>query len=242
MTLRKKTSAWLWILVLSFALILPGCITASFETKIGPDGSGERIQDLAIDETFVGALESSANLQGKGGIEGELKKNMPKGAKYKKYTKEGKVHYQIIFNFDDIDELNKINKTLNKDSDTPKSIEAKLVKRDALVFATYKYTDEFPESKTKMKPEEEQIAKAFSVSYKLTLPGKITKANTDEIESGEATWHISPIKGGKIEATSRYVRWWLIIVLAVVFSFIIIISGVLIFVGLRKKKSAAPEV
>jgi len=240
MTLKKRSFALLIVMILCLALILPGCITASYETKINPDGSGERIQDLAIDESFVGALESSAALQGKGSIEDELKKNMPKDAKYKKFTKDGKVHYQVTFDFKDMNELNRIDKKLNKDSDTPKSVEAKLSKNDFLIVATYKYTDKFPESKTKMKPEEEQLAKAFSVSYKLSLPGKITKANTDEIENNTATWHISPVKGGKIEATSRYIRWWLIIAVAVTFLLIIIISVVLIFLGLRKKKPTPP--
>jgi hypothetical protein len=241
MSLKRKSFLLLLVLILSLALILPGCITASFETKINPDGSGERIQDLAVDEAFIGALESSATLRGKGSIEDELKKNMPKDAKYKKFTKDGKIHYQIIFDFKDVDELNRINKKLNKDSDTPKSVEAKLSKTDFLVIATYKYTDEFPKSKSKMKSENEQLARAFSVSYKLTLPGKITKANTDEVENNTATWHISPVEGGKIKATSRYIKWPLIIVIAVALLLIVIILGILIFFSLRKKKPATPE-
>lgn len=243
MNLKKKSWLLFSIFLLCLALILPGCITATYETKVNSDGSGQRIQDLAIDESFAGLLDSSAELKGKGGLEAELKKNMPKDAKYKKFTKEGKVHHQVTFDFKDVDELNKINKQLNTNSDVPKTVEAKLEKAEYLVFATYKFRDEFPAtSKGEMKPEEEQLAKAMSVTYKLTLPGKITKAEkAEDIKDDTATWHVSPTQGGKVEATSRYVRWWLIIVLLFALIFIVIVSAILIFLGVRKKKYAGSQ-
>ncbi len=243
MSLKRKSKLLSSILILIAILILPGCITATYETKINSDGSGQRIQDLAIDESFAGILESSETLQGKKGLEEELKKNMPKDAKYRKFTRDGKVHHQITFDFKDIDELNTINKNLNKSSDVPTAAGARLSKTEFIVFANYKFTDELPaQPKSEMKPEEEKVAKAISVTYKLTLPGKISKAGgTGEVENNTATWHISPTQGGKIEATSRYVRWWLVIVLLVVTLLIIMISGILIFLGLRRKKPPLPE-
>lgn len=243
MSWKKKSFLMLSSLVLILTLLLPGCITVTYETKINSDGSGQSIQDRAIDESFASMLESSEALQGNKGIEDALKKNMPKDAKYKKFTKDGKVHHQITFDFQDVDELNKTNKKLKKISNVPIAVEAKLEKADFVVFANYKYTNEFSSgSKGDMKPEEEQVAKASSITYKLTLPGTITKAeNTDEVDGSTATWHINPTQGRKIEATSRYIRWWLIIVLLVAILLIIIISGILIFLGLRKKKPAPSE-
>jgi len=243
MNLKKKPLFLLSAVIIILMLLLPGCITATYETKLNSDGSGERIQDLAIDESFAGMLDSSGAVQGKKSLEEELKASMPKDAKYKKFTKEGKVHHQIIFKFKNIDELNKANKKLNEDSDVPQAKGAKLEKADYLIFATYKFTDEFPGgSKSNLNAEEEQIAKAISINYKLTLPGKITKAKqTDDIEDDTATWQINPIEGGKIEATSRYIRWWLIILLIVLIVIILIVGLILLFMGLKKKKRDAPK-
>lgn len=240
----KNKSFWLLLIfTLCMALVLPGCITATFETKINSDGSGQRIQDIAIDESFAGLLESADASKGKKGLEEELKANMPKDAKYKKFTQDGKVHYQITFDFKDLDQLNKISTQLNKGSDIPKATDAKLAKTEYIIFANYKFSDEFPSGTTsKLKPEEEQIAKAISINYKLTLPGTITEAKkTDEIDSDTATWHITRAKGGKIEATSRYVRWWLVITLLAALLFMAIIAGILFFLGMRKKKPAPVE-
>jgi len=239
---KKKSFSLLVILAISLALILPGCISTTYEIKLNLDGSGENKQDLAIDESVAGLMESSEQLSGEKSLEERLKESMPKDGKYKKFTKEGKIHHQITFNFKDVDELNKINQKLKKISNVSTPVKAKLERVDFLVFASYTFTNKFPAaSKSDQSEEEEKMADATSITYKLTLPGKITKANTDEIEKDTVTWNINPTKGGKIEASSQYIRWWLVIVLIVVFLLVIGVTAIGFFIAYRKLKAPTSE-
>ncbi len=239
---KKKFFSFLLIPAILLTLILPGCISTTYEIQLNLDGSGENKQDLAIDESVAGLMKSSEQLSGEKSLEEKLKESMPKDGKYKKFTKEGKIHHQITFKFKDVDELNKINKKLKKISNVSTPVKAKLKKTDFLVFGSYTFTNKFPEaSKSDQSEEEEQMADATSITYKLTLPGKITKANTDEIEKNTGTWDIDPTKGGKIEASSQFIRWWLIIVLIVLFLLVIVAAAIGFFIAYRKLKRTASE-
>ena len=229
--------AFLCAVIFVSLIMLPGCITATYNVKIDPDGSGVSRQDLAIDESFAGFVDSSQALSGKKGLEEAINENMPKDGKYKKFTKGGKVHHQITFDFRDVEELNGINKDLKRTSNVPVPVGAKLEKIDLLVFTTYTFTNSFPKSSSgKGNEEEEQAAKASSITYKLTLPGKITDANTKQIKKNTATWQINADNGGKIEASSQFIRWWLVIVMTAVFFLIVAASIAGFFIVYRRFK------
>jgi hypothetical protein len=235
----KTRKALLCAAILLMLVSLPGCITATYETTINMDGSGKSKQDLAIDESFAGFVDSSQALSGKKGLDDAIKENMPKNGKYKKFTSEGKVHHQITFSFKDVEELNKVNKNLKKISSVPTPVHAKLERLDLLVFGTYTFTNRFPKSQgSGGNSKEEQAAKASSITYKLTLPGQIVDANTKEIKEDTATWQINADNGGKIEATSQFIRWWLVIVLTVFLLLIIAASIFGFFIAYRKFKTS----
>ncbi len=223
---QKRTTPLIVLAILTMlAILVPGCITATYEVKLDPDGSGRSRQDLAIDESLAALVESSTAVSGNKGLEHAIKENMSKEGKYRKFTKEGKVHHQITFNFGNVEELNKINKDLDKISNVPTPVEAQLQKLDLLVFITYTFTNSFPKRPDNAgNAQEEQSAKASSITYKLTLPGKITDANTKDIKENTATWKINADDGGKIEASSQYIRWWLVITMTAVFLLIIAAS------------------
>ncbi len=202
----KKEVATL-IAVSVFSLILSGCITFTFETKINSDGSGRRIQDIALESSFARMLESAAKRSGKPSLKEELKKNLPKEGKLRIYTKKGKVHYEVSFYFKDIDELNRINKKLSAVRDI--STNVKLTKKDSIFLALYDFQEKIPPLEATELEQLEMIG-ACSVVYKLNMPGKIIKANTNEIEGETAIWDINPFKGKEIRAKSRYIRWWAI--------------------------------
>ncbi|MDI6822275.1 MAG: hypothetical protein QMD66_05405 [Actinomycetota bacterium] len=201
----KKEATLIAVSVL--CLILSGCITFTFETKINPDGSGRRIQDIALESSFARMLESAAKKSGKTSLKEELKKNLPKEGKLRIYTKKGKVHYEVSFDFKDIDELNRINKKLSAVRDI--STNVKLTKKDSIFLALYDFQEKIPPLEATELEQLEMIG-AYSIVYKLNMPGKIIKANTNEIEGETAIWDINPFKGKEIRAKSRYIRWWAI--------------------------------
>ena len=237
--MKQIVKALLGTAIVISLLLVPGCITATYDVKIDPDGSGVSRQDLAIDESFAGFVDSSQALSGKKGLEEAINENMPKDGKYKKFLKGGKVHHQITFDFKDVEELNGINKDLKRTSNVPVPVGAKLEKIDLLVFTTYTFTNSFPKSPGgKGDEEEEQAAKASSITYRLTLPGRITDANTKQIKKNTATWQINADDGGKIEASSQFIRWWLVIVMTAFFFLIVAASLAGFFVAYRRFKEA----
>lgn len=231
---KRRLSLLLLVIFLTAPLILPGCITYSFETKISPDGSGKRTLEVAMDE---GLADTTGTRTEETDIEGELKEGAPKDAKYKTYTKEGKVHYQVSFPFKNVDELNKTNSEMGsgkKEGQAPKTNDIKLDRKDWLVYATYKFSERFPS--TKGAGQLKELTESFSVTYKLTLPGEITEATTDDIEKGTATWDFNLSDGKKIEASSRLVRWNRIIIIGgVILGLIIFLFLIVIFT--RKPRS-----
>ena len=240
---RKKTNVlFLAILIVALVLILPGCISTNYNVKINLDGSGQSKQDLAIDKSLAGLIESSQALAGKKGLEKELKNAIPNDGKYKKFTKDGKIHHQITFDFEDVEDLNATNRKLKEISNVPTPVKAKLERLDFLVFATYTFTNKFSaESENTKNAGAAQAAKAISITYKLTLPGQLTDANTDEIKENTAAWKINPTKGGKIEASSQYIRWWLVIVLIIIFLLIIVATLIAFFVAYRRFKAPTSQ-
>lgn len=240
---RKKTAILFFATLTAILMVvLPGCISTNYNVKINLDGSGRSKQDLAIDKSLAGLIESSQALAGKKGLEKELKNAIPNDGKYKKFTKGGKIHHQITFDFGDVEDLNATNRKLKEISNVPTPVKAKLERLDFLVFATYTFTNKFPaESENAKNLGEAQAAKAISITYKLTLPGQLTDANTDEIKGNTAAWKINPTKGGKIEASSQYIRWWLVIVLIVLFLLIIAATLIAFFIGYRRFRTITSE-
>ncbi len=241
----KKIYYLLFSILLIFALFLSGCVTFTVTTKINPNGSGKRIIDVAIDENLITLLEAQAKKEGQISLEEQLKKDLPQEANFKKYSQEGKVHYESSFNFSDIEELKKINEKMGEDkkSPQPKSSNIKLIQKNFLFFSNYTFLESFPSLK-KATPEEKRLAQVFSVVYNLTLPGKLTKANTSEVKEGTATWRINPIEGGKVEASSVYVRWWAIILIAVivlVILFALFGAVVSLFIIKRRRETQSSE-
>lgn len=225
-------------LLLACLIVLPGCVTFSIGTEINSDLSGKRVYDVAVDESFASLLEASKE---KGeDVETQMKKGAPEGSKYKTFKKGGKVHYEVSFPFSNLEDLkSKIAKMSgsSKEGQSPKSTVASLEKKDMLVFATYTFEENFPAApKTKESKQFEQFAKAFSVTCKVKMPGSITSASGGQIKGDTATWSFNLTDGKKIKVTSRYVRWWLIIVVIAV-SLGLLLAIVIGALFLRKPKA-----
>ncbi len=204
------------------------------------DGSGSRTIDIAIDKSFAQVMESTPSSEDSKNIEEEMKKNLPKGGKFRKYDKDDKTHYQMNFDFKNIKDLKAKNKKLSDSEEGLAFENIKFDKKDYLILATYSYSEEISQTDEQTStPESEELTKSFSLEYKLTLPGEITDAkNTDKIKDGTATWNLSFVEGGKISAKSQLIRWWLIIILAVAvfILFLIIIIAIILVIRSRKKK------
>ena len=54
------------------------------------------------------------------------------------------------------------------------------------------------------------------IRVQVSLPGQILSANANRIERGNARWDLALGKTYKMDVTSRYLRWWLIVLVAVV--------------------------
>lgn len=231
--MRKKLILGFVLLLISI-FMLSGCITYTLKTTINPNGSGSRIIDAAIDKTYVEQFGSN--------LEEGLKKGAPKEAKFKTYTKDNQQHYEIIFEFKNIDDLKDISKKMSGNEQGPNISDVKLKITDFFVIATYEFSENIPGSGEEVKKDAldlGQLSSAFSLNYELTLPGKITKANTEKIEGSTASWEIDSTKGKKIEATSTYVRWWAIIIVAIVLVGIIVVISIFILTSRRKKATSA---
>lgn len=232
----------LLIALLVGSVFLPGCLTLTLNTKINPNGSGERSIDVAIDESFAGILEESVKGTGTPSLEKQMTKGLPKDATFRQFRRGKKVHYETAFSFDSIDELNQINQKSAREEtgQTPRSNKIALDKKDWLFFVTYKFYENFPASQPETTSQAKQLIQPFTATYKLSLPGRISKANADKTKGNSATWYISPSKGTEVNARSYYVRWWAIII-AVVLLLLIIVGLVIIFLPkLMKKRSAEP--
>ncbi len=221
--IRSKLAAVVFLLIA--ILVLPGCIALAIDTEINPDGSGTRKMDVAIEETLDELLKTAAIQQGEPTFEEQMKKSAPKGSKFDTYTEEGKVHYAVSFKFENVRELRKLSEATSRGTQGLKTSGIRLTKKERILFATYDFSEKIPASTAKVSPEQEKLAKAISLTYKLALPGRIIKSNADEIEENSATWRISALKGGEVRASSRYIRWWVVGVVALLL-LLIVVAGV----------------
>lgn len=224
--MKKITSLGL-VLLLASLLILPGCISIAMDTKINPDGSGTRTVDIAIEKSVAQFMED------------QTKKSTPKGGKYRSYTKGDDKHYEISYKFKNIKELREMNEEMGTkgSSGTPQSKRIDLKKKDYLFLVDYTFVEEFPSSESSKQTS--QLDQAISIRYKVTLPGKITKAKkADEKTETSATWDLTSTKGGKIEVSSRYIRWWTIILAAVIAVGLIILIALIILLKRRAKRTS----
>lgn len=222
-------------------LFLPGCLTFTIDTRLNPDGSGQRSLDIAIDQSFADILETKARESEELSLEETLKKDLPKGTDFRKFSREGKVHYETTFLFENIDELNQINRDLTKNGSgqRPASEKITLDKKDWLFFVNYRYFEKFTASQTTSSTQK-QLVQPFTAVYKLSLPGKITKANAEKVKRNSATWYINPLKGGEIKASSFYIRWWTIIL--AVSLILVLMGGSIYFIRQRSIRSKKVEI
>ncbi len=222
---------------------LTGCIDYVIKTEVKENGSGSRSIDLAIDKSFAKVMETAPSGGESKNIEEEMKDALPEGGKFRKYEKGDKSHYQITFDFKDIDDLKKKNEKFAGSEDGLSFKNTKLVKRDYIVFATYKFSEEIESTQASSEansPQAEQLTQSFSLKYQLSLPGEITKTeNKGKIDKDTAAWELSFTEGGKISATSQIVRWYIIIALAVVLFIIFLIILILFFLFIRSRRKKA---
>jgi len=99
--------------------------------------------------------------------------------------------------------------------------------------------DEFSELGTVFDETMEELVKnMFSMSWTITLPGKIIETNADNIEENSATWYFdinSLNEGRHIMIRTRYVNWLVVgILIAVVLATIV---SVVVFLLVRKRRS-----
>lgn len=102
-----------------------------------------------------------------------------------------------------------------------------------------KTEDEFTEFETGFEGVIEEIVKSmFSMSWTITLPGKIIETNADTIEGNSATWYFdinSLEEGHHMMIRTRYINWLVVgILIAVVLAAIV---SVVVFLLVRKRNS-----
>lgn len=234
--IRGKLAAAVFLLIT--ILVLPGCVALAIDTEINPDGSGIRKMDVAIEETLDELLKTAAIQQGEPTFEEQMKKNAPKGSKFDTYAEEGKVHYAVSFKFENVEQLKKLSEATSKGTQGFKTSGIRLTKRDRILFAVYDFSEKIPASTAKVSPEQEKLAKAISLTYKLTLPGRIIKSNADKIEENSATWRISALKGGEVRASSRYIRWWVVGVVALLLLLIVVAAVFTVLKAISRRRAS----
>lgn len=102
-----------------------------------------------------------------------------------------------------------------------------------------KTEDEFTEFETGFEGMIEEVVKSmFSMSWTVTLPGKIIETNADTIEGNSATWYFdinSLEEGHHMMIHTRYVNWLIVGgLIAVVLTAIV---SVVVFLLVRKRRS-----
>jgi hypothetical protein len=237
----SKKAVWLLIAILTGSVFLPGCLTLTLGTKINSNGSGQRSIDVAIDKSFAGILEESVKGTGTSSLKKQMTEGLPKGATFRQFQRGNKIHYETVFSFDSIDELNQINRKLAQEEKGQALSSNKIVldRKDRLFFITYRFYENFPASRNETTSQVKQLVQPFTVTYRLWLPGKISKANGEKITENRATWYINAGKGTEVSARSYIIRWWAIIV-AGAFALTLIITAAAVILS-RSKKSIQPE-
>lgn len=219
-----------------------GCLTYTIETKLDPDGSGQRSIDIEVDQSFALILEENAKGDEALSLEKELKEGLPEGATFRRFSRGEKIHYETRFSFDSAEELNKINQSLSKKEkgQTPRSDLITLDRKDLFFVVNFQFHEKFAPSQKSADIQKNKLIPPFTAVYKLTMPGELVKTNAEKVKSNQATWYINPLKGGEIKATSYYVRWWAVILAAVVLLTVVIAIAATLWLRL-KKKTPQPE-
>jgi len=219
-------------------------------TQINPDYSGTRTIDIAVKTEY---LQKSEIIQGKdqslydkilGKLPEEEKKSFDEG----EYT-----HFTSTTEFEDINFLQHI--SIDNFSETPpKRFYAKLEKADYFFYSEYFFEDYID-----MKIDEillsssdtnsdykrlDDLLKADSdilnITYQIKFPVKITKHNADLIgDNNIAIWNIKYGEERNIYAEgkkTKFLTYFLIVILGITVLFIIFIIIVIIFNSRRDKR------
>lgn len=206
--MNKSTKLFLSLLValiLSNSFLL-GFIYPNIQTTINGDKSGSIVVDVGLSSQLVLVIESTI----KQVLWKEVRKNLPKEIRLQTYQEGDLVHYKTFANFNNIDspkfKMPKTKKTVSSG--------IHLKTEDKLFLITYKFSQKLdlkPAWKRylpkNLPPQVSQVLEATKITYRLTMPGEITKANTKDVVGSSAAWQIEVGKPTELQATSRIIRW-----------------------------------
>lgn len=235
MLLKSKTSPKLiGLLLLLLMFFTLGCFELNMQTKIFPDGSGRRILSVIVDKDVAKELNLSAE-----------KLDLPKGVYLKTKNKGSKTYYQTVIDFEDVATLNKLLARLSKNKGQLTSpSKVRVTKKDFWVVAYYTYEERFSEAKTSELAEPfkndnlnpKTLIKGLSLTYELSLPGKIDRAKSNAqaySSASTAIWNLPLTGSSVIKAQATFIRFWIIVALGIiafaVFLFIVAVVGSYIY-------------
>lgn len=220
--------------LLAALFFISGCFEIEMQTTINPNGSGRRVMSVIVDKEVAKQINLSS-----------AKSALPKGVQLRTKNKGSKTYIQAVMDFDSPSSLNKQLASLGKKKQqltNPSKIS--LIKKDYLVVVYYSYEERFtkPENSKLADPfqsgnvDPRMLIKGSSVTYKLTLPGKIDKTNSNAqtySSDNTAIWNLPLTGNSEIKAQARLVRFWLLFALGIiafaVFLFIVAIIGSYIY-------------
>jgi hypothetical protein len=260
--MKKLNFLKISIIITTFILVIPflaACDQTNIDifTEIKPDSSGIREIDISIkteylqkSETILGQSESLYDK-----ILEILQKTLNDypGAEIKTYEESEYTHFNVSFNFDDVNFLSHI--SIDNFSENPEGIYyySELKKNDYFFYTEYFFNDYIDMkiddtvlNSTGADSDYNRIAdlvKADSdilnITYQIKFPVKITEHNADIIGEGNtAIWNLGYgderniyIEGKK----TKFLTYFLIVVLGIISLFIIFIIIMMIFSSKRRK-------
>ncbi|RJQ55551.1 MAG: DUF3153 domain-containing protein [Actinobacteria bacterium] len=227
-------------LLLSCALLLPGCLNLNVKTTIDPDGSGTRAIEAALSRNATSLLRLSG-AQGTAELERELRESLPEDARIRRSTRNGRLTYEASFDFDSVRELSAVTRGASRRRGR-QAVEATLTRRDRWLFSTYTFSENIPPLMPSLSEQERSAVRTFDVSYRLTMPGGMVAFNGDEQPApSTGVWELDLLAGRRIRATSSSLNWPLVGILVAALAALAAVVIVILLLRRRGKPTAAGE-
>ncbi len=217
---RRYTILLITVWCVALSVVASGCLDIDMRTRVRPDGSGIQNIRVGIEKKYLALLDTAALKEQRGTLEEQLRKSLPAGSRLTRTETGGIVYYSTEIPFRDTDELRHLRSTRSPGATSGGKTRGKTARpfgitssrisfraAHGLAVSEYTFSESLAPGFNGKTPEEQQLLKAFTMSYALTMPGKIIRSNADEMTGSRAVWKLSPIKGGTVTATSRVIQW-----------------------------------
>jgi len=247
--LRNLKFLIILILILFAILFISSCDQTLIDifTEINPDYSGTRTIDVAVKTEYI---QKSEVILGKDqSLFDKILENLPQG-EYKTFDEEDYTHFSSTIEFEDIRFLPHI--SIDNLSEFP--LNAKMEVKEHFFYNEYYFEDYIDMKIDEILLDSEDINSDYNriddlvksdnsildITYQIKFPVKITSHNADIIgDDNIAIWNIKYGNEKKIYMEgkkTKFLTYFLIVVLGIIGLFIIFIIFAMIFSSKRSKK------